>query len=163
MHNPMPPAAYTGTHGRAWPCNRAAALRAARVKAGADAVIADWIITTPAAHHLVHTCHLALLHLRPGPAGDDVRISVPGATHELWVMAMDPRAPREDLVHGTALPVHHYYAQVFAAQIVAADDADAIARMAATITLIVNGDLNPVDQPQWIELFGDAMVAPAHA
>ena len=27
------------------------------------------------------------------------------------------------------------------------------------IALILNGDLNPVDQPAWIEVFGDAMIA----
>ena len=167
----MPAADRTGTHGQAWHCNRPAALRQHRIKPHHDPVIADWIVSAPPAaayhralrpdgsHHLVHSCHIALMHLRAVHGQDAIEIAVPGATHELWVMAFDPLAPRDAIVHGRALPVHHYYAQVFAAQIVAADDAAAIARVSAAIALILNGDLNPVDQPQWIEHFGDAMIA----
>jgi|GEM_PF-2792987 len=163
MLDNMPPADHAGTHGAAWACNRAAALARHRIKPQHDAVIGDWIVSAPGAHHAVHSCHVALLHLRPAHQHDLVEIKVPGATHELWVMAMDPRAPRGSIVQGHIMPVDHYYARVFGAQIVATGDDDALARIAATIALIVNGDLNPVDQPQWIELFGDAMFVNADA
>ena len=163
MPEPMPPADRAGNHGVAWRCNRAAALRHHRMKAHHDPVIADWIVTAPDAHDLVHSCHIALMHLRAVHARDAVQIAVPGATHELWVMALDPAAPRAAIVHGRALPLHHYFAQVFCAQIAAPDDPEAITRITAAIALILNGDLNPVDQPQWIELFGDAMVAKVSA
>jgi len=151
--DPMPPADRTGPHAQMWHCHPG--------RPGAQAIVADWIIETPAAHHLVHSCHVALMHLRPVHADDKVCIHVHGATHELWVMALDPAAPRAAIVRHTAAPVQHYYAKVFVAQIVAPTDEAAVARIAATIALILNGDLNPVNQDQWIELFGDAMLAPA--
>ena len=159
MRETMPSAPHTGTHGKAWRCDRAAALQRHRVKPGADAVIADWVVEVPDAHHLVHSCHIALVHLRPAHPDDQVEVKVPGATHEMWIMALDPRAKRSAIVLGKAMPVDHYYAQVFAAQLVATGDDAAIARMIGAIGLILNGDLNPVDQPQWIELFGDNMLA----
>lgn len=154
MLDNMPPAAHVGTHGAAWACNRAARR---------DPMIADWIVTAPSYHHLVHTCHIALIHLRSVPGQPAPAIAVPGATHELWVMAFDRAAPRHAIAHGHTLPGDHYCAQIFAAQLIARDDETADARIAATIALIVNGDLNPVDQPQWVELFGDAMFVNADA
>lgn len=163
MPDNMLPADITGTHGTAWRCNRAAALARHRIKPHHDAIIADWIISVPGAHAVWHSWHVALMHLRPMRGTAPAQTRLPGATHELWVMALDPAAPHADAVQGRALPNHHHIATAFAAQIIEPTDQAAIARIHATIALILNGDLHPLDQPRWIELFGDAMFEAANA
>jgi hypothetical protein len=154
--------AHIGSHAQAWRCNRAAALR--RHKIALDPVIADWIVHVPGLHQAFHTIHIALQHLRPLHIGDRITRAVPGATHELWITALDPAHDHAATVQGAGHP-HRvaYLAQLFAAQIVASDDPAAASRIAATIDLITTGDLNPLDQPQWIALFGDAMFEKAAA
>ena len=151
------PPAITGPRGRAWRCDRITARRTHGLTA--DPVVADWIIELPGLHHAFSAVHLALQHLRPLHPGDAIARAVPDASHELWVMGLDPHHRMGDTVHGTGHP-HHigYCAQIFATQLPAHTDAEAITRLTATITLICNGELNPIDQDQWISLFGAAML-----
>jgi len=154
---PLVQPTITGPRGRAWRCDRVAARRAHRLDR--DPVVADWIVELPGLHQAFSAIHIALQHLRPLHWLDRIERAVPDASHELWIMGLDPQHRLGETVRGTGDPRRvDYCAQIFAAQLPAHTDADAITRITATITLICNGELNPIDQAQWISLFGDAML-----
>ena len=90
----------TDTHGRAWTVDLAALRTTLGVKAEDDAGVAQWVVEAPWAHPLWHSYLLALVHLRPMPDGRPTKLYLIGATHELWLYALNPEHPREPLIVG---------------------------------------------------------------
>lgn len=125
---------------------------------GIKAAVAGWLVEAPWAHPLWHSYYVTLIHLRPVDGLGDPIIHLPAATHELTVFALDPVAPRDNLVERGAAallsPVN------FAAQLICDSDAAAMADAAAAIQRICDGTLSPDTDflSQWIDLFGDNMV-----
>jgi hypothetical protein len=63
----------------------------------ASAVVARWLVDMPGAHALWHFWQLSVVHLRPVPDGPPARKILPGATHEVVFLAVDPeRCPVPD-------------------------------------------------------------------
>ncbi len=131
------------------------------VSAETDATVAAWIIQAPWAHPVWHSYWLHVIHLRPLAGGDiGPSVYVPGATHELWLYALNPDADPETVAR-ECKPAQHFLTPInFAAQLVLPDDAGAVDLAAGTARDVLKGLLNPDTdaRSQWIERFGDAMV-----
>lgn len=98
------PPTYAGRTGRAWHVDLSKLVHA---RPDTEATIASWILNVQAAHPFWSWWFLATVHLRPIPGAKPAHVVLPGATHELLVMALDPAheppnpaAFREDDVHG---------------------------------------------------------------
>lgn len=157
-HPVLVPPAIEGPHGRAWSCDIDAQRRVLNVAPENDGTVAHWIVEAPWAHPLWHSYSIMLVHLRPLPRGQKTLIYLDGATHEIWVMAIDPNADRNEImrrsVEGDWLTPKN-----FAAQFIAPSDDSAKDRVAAAVRGICDGMLSPDTdfQRDWIGLFGDNM------
>jgi hypothetical protein len=159
MHKSVPVPDHIGDHGRAWRCNRAAALRRLHwFRTPIDAVIADWIVEVPDASRSWHSYHIALLHLRPLRGVPAPVLYLPGATHELQVMALHAGADCAAAIAGHLLADRlPLAAATFAAQLVEPTDQAATIRTGTAIDLILSGDLDPESRAHWVSLFGRSM------
>jgi hypothetical protein len=152
------PPTKDGPYSRAWLGDIDAwyAQRNAKREDGGD--IASWLVEAPWAHPMWHSYWICLLHLRPTPDGRPTKFYVDGATHELWLYALDPDQPRQTMLDTgqfkLLLPTN------FAAQFIEPDDEAAKARVAETVRLICIGTLSPDTDfiRQWAALFGDNML-----
>lgn len=154
------PPTITGTHGRAWKCDHAAFVAKHGVKPGeVDATVVNWLIEAPWAHPFWHSYTLTLVHLRPMPDARPTIFYLDGASHELWLYALDPGKPREPAIRGEAFP-SWLTPSNFAAQIVAPSDEAAAARIEGAVRRICDGTLSPDTDfiRQWMHLFGDNMI-----
>jgi len=154
----------TGPRGRAWRIDMDAYFKTFNISEDdrRRASIAGWIIEAPWAHPFWHSYAIGLLHLRPHPDHAPV-INRPGATHEFWLHAMNPKESREPIINATGAP-HLLLPANFAAQLVQPSDEDAIAYVeSAAVKEIVEGRLSPdTDFARlWIERFGDYMIVSA--
>lgn len=150
-----------GTHARAWRSDLPGARKLAGVPEGDNAALDVWLVEAPWAHPIWHSYLVTLVHLRPMEGMSEVKFYVPGATHEMWVEALDPSYPREpDL---KTAKYHVLTPMNFAAQFVAEDDEMARKRIHRIVLSIVHGMLSPdTDHMRdWITLFGDSMVRKA--
>lgn len=125
-----------------------------------DASLLSWLIEAKWAHPLWHSYALHLIHLRPVEGLNEPKIYLPGATHEIFLYALDPEEPR-DLTR----IARHLYPSNFGAQFISLDcehydDRGAIGRMNDTVREIVEGRLSPdTDHMQsWLARYGDAMI-----
>jgi hypothetical protein len=153
----------TGPKGRAWLCDIATRYRNLGItEADGRGDIANWIVEAPWAHPVWHSYQVVLLHLRPTTVDPSPMIHVPRATHEFWLQALDPQQPREPAILGTG-PTYTLSPMNFAAQLVSAGDADAIARVEIAVRRICSGSLSPDTdfRRHWIALFGDGMLLAA--
>jgi hypothetical protein len=149
-----------GVYGRAWQCDLRAAAMASGIDPEADCSGAAWLIEAPAAHPVWHSYWLHCVYLRP----NTVRGALPtkwyleGATHELWLWALDPDQPRAPMLQRGA--VKYLTPSNFAAQFIAADDATAAQRIRDAVTDICQGRLSPDTdyRRMWADRFGDNML-----
>lgn len=149
-----------GRAGRAWSID----LEAARANLGGshdnDATIAAWLVEAPWAHPAWHSYEIILVHLRPTVSGPEPSIAIPGATHEFWIFASDPRCRREEVIKGNIIgslltPMN------FGAQFIAADDAHAIQRVREqAVRPILDGAVSPDTDfiHQWTALWNDSLL-----
>lgn len=126
--------------------------------------VATWLVEAPWAHPFWHSYMIHLQHLRPITSGPlvgkekDIVFHLPGATHELWVKALDPDQPRqEQLDTGLWRPLSP---SNFAAQIIASSDAAALERVENAVREICAGQLSPDTDYRsfWVARFGDNMI-----
>ena len=117
-----------------------------------DASVATWVVHAPWAHPLWHSYAIMLIHLRPIPATPPPVINLAGATHELFVFALDPDYRPSPDEHFKLLTPGN-----FAAQFVAGSDEGATTRVRADIEAITRGELNPDTDAlsQWVARYGD--------
>lgn len=140
----------TGRHGKAWKIDVSKHAKAF------PACIALWMVEAPWAHPFWHSYIISLVDLKERPT-DEVKPTLyfPTATHELMVLAMDPRLAREqafERVSGLCL-----YPPNFGAQMTS-DDATADKLIEATVKEILAGDLSPDTDFtfEWVKRFGDS-------
>lgn len=157
-HPVLAPPAIEGPHGRAWMCDIHAQRRVLDVAAENDGTVAHWIVEAPWAHPLWHSYSIMLVHLRPMPRGNKTLIYLAGATHEMWVMAIDPNADRNEIMR-RSVAGEWLTPKNFAAQFIADSDDGAQDRIAAAAHAICEGMLSPDTdfQSEWKALFGDNM------
>lgn len=149
-----------GPHGRAWRVNFAEMLKRHGAEMGQDASLGTWVIEAPWAHPVWHSYVMALVHLRPTEKGAAPKISLPGATHEFWLWAMDPDADRASVIRGEEEHLHFLTPMNFGAQLRSPGDEAAIKLMETTIQDIVDGKLSPDTDffRMWVDRFGDSLV-----
>jgi hypothetical protein len=150
-----------GKFGKTWRVDIAALCRKFKVDPEQDSGVAAWVIEAPWAHPFWHSYELILIHLRQIPGAKPPIIRLTGATHELWLNALDPDFSREPFILGEAAS-RPLRPGNFAAQIIAEHDGAAIARAFHAVRQICDGTLNPDTDftAQWIALFGDNMIRP---
>lgn len=154
------PPTMSGDFGRAWLVDLDAA--AARLPfdqaTSGDATLASWLIEAPNAHPFWHSYWLALIHLRPDPGDVPPKLYLPDATHELWLYALDPDKPRQEMIESGLMRV--LQPGNFAGQMRYADDAEAFAAAKVAVRKVCDGRLSPDTdfRAQWVALFGDWMI-----
>lgn len=150
------PPTMVGTYGRAWllpiwP----------RLLKVPNSSVCGWLFEASWAHPVWHSYVLSLIHLRDTPGLSAAHISLPGATHEFFLYALNPAFSREETIRTG--PVHNLTPANFGAQFIAADDAAAVQRMEDTVRDVISGQLNPDTDAirQWVARFGDNMMKKA--
>jgi hypothetical protein len=151
--------ALIGIRGRAWRVDLDAIRKRVTPDKVEDACVEVWIVEAPWAHPFWHSYVVGLIHLRPMEDGRDTKFHIDGATHEMWVDALDPDQMRQPAIKGET---HWSPLQPtnFAAQFIADTDDAARACVQAAVHMICRGLLSPDTDFtwRWIELFGDNMV-----
>jgi hypothetical protein len=145
---------------RAWRLDRAGALRAHGKSPEHDAAVASWIVQAPWAHPVWHSYWIHIIHLRPIDRGEGpvpTTFYLPGASHELWLHALNPDLPLEQMIAEGM--VSFLTPMNFAAQLILADDAAAEELARTTVQDVLAGRLNPDTDAveQWFTRFGDNM------
>lgn len=153
----------SGAAGKAWLCNLAVGLAKLGVAKEDDACLVHWVIEAPRYHPIWHSYSLVLVHLRPMADGRKTIMYRADATHELWLYAMDPAVPRDELIATGIVDGHWLSPKNFAAQFVEISDATAVDRIKRTVQEILDGTLSPdVDYTRhWVHRFGRAMLKDA--
>lgn len=155
------PPTIAGTRALAWSIDLDALRRRLNVPAMADSTLVMWVIEAPWANLAWHSYALTLVHLRPFP-GQKTIFYLDGATHELWLYALDPGAPRQALIEGAEPDAGRWWLTPinFASQIIEPDDGAALARVRSAVLKICEGHLSPDTDynRHWIHLFGDNMI-----
>lgn len=119
------------------------------------ASLRSWILFAPWAHPMWYFYLLVLVHLRPIEGMPAPKINLPNASHELFLIALDPGYP---------VPLNdrpHYLTPLnFVAQFYAQDDKEAIRMIDEAALDVVDGRLNPdTDYTQhWIARFGSSNI-----
>lgn len=130
------------------------------VKPENDPTLVHWVIRADWAHPFWHSYSLVLVHLRPLPSVREPDIYLPGATHEMWLHALNPDYSDEALIKmGIVAPLQWLTPTNFAAQLIETDE-NALARIEEAVKEICSGTLSPdTDFVQmWILKFGDSMM-----
>lgn len=152
------PPTLTGPGGKAWEIDKAATLKAAGIDPKRDATVMSHIVEASWAHPAWHSYWIAICHLRPMPDARETKIYLEGATHEIWVWALNPEASREKMITTgrpeVLSPIN------FAAQFVEPHDAAAMERGLKAVQAIIAGELSPDTdfRQMWIARFGGNMM-----
>lgn len=155
------PPDISGRLGRAWRCDLAAFRAAAPQGAPRDAMVAHWVLEAPWSHEVVHSYSLVLLHLQYMIDKQPVVKHIPGASHEVHLLAIRPDIDRVVLITPSPIPMPPAWIELaFAAQIAEASDAAAEARVRRAAELVCDGRLSPhpLHARAWAEIFGDNML-----
>jgi hypothetical protein len=106
-----------------------------------DASLAVWFVHAPWMHPFWCWHYVSVIHLRdlPGQSKPAVR-TVPGATHELIVLSVDPDTP-PDLKTADLGRVKYLTPPDVVQQFIAANDAEALRRIEEGLGLTVDGQL----------------------
>lgn len=153
---------FTGDFGLAWRCDLPALRETVAKESGdnaQDCALGLWIVEAAWAHPIWHSYIFTLVHLRP--ADRPTKFYLDGATHEMWVQALDPEADRQKALNGEENPLEWgLHPLNFAAQFIEVDDALAVSRIEDVIQLVCNGRLSPDTDyiRYWAELFGGNML-----
>jgi hypothetical protein len=145
-------------YGRAWEVDVDACCERRGIERAADGTVALWLIEAPWAHPVWHSYSLTLVHLRPMADNRATKFYVEGATHEMWVYALDPDQPRQLMIDTGKM--RWLTPGNFAAQMIEPNDADAASRIRSTVRMICDGSLSPDTDfiRTWVTLFGDNMM-----
>lgn len=154
------PPVISGEAGKAWACDLSVGYRQMGKTREHDACLRHWVIEVPAAHPFWHSYSLVLIHLRPMPNFPPPEIYFQDATHEMWLIALDPDKDRNQLLANGIVKGHWLHPVNFAAQFIEITDDEAMKRIENTIQLICDGKLNPDTdaREEWVNLYGDNMI-----
>lgn len=152
-----PDVEYSGHPARAWRMDSARQHREAGLPPERHCAVASWLIEAPWAHPFWHSYWFVCMLLRP-IAGLTTKFYLTGATHELWLWALDPKQSRREFDQTGVPPVLN--PKNFSAQIIKGSDEEAAALIDATVRDICRGVLSPDTdfRSQWIERFGNNML-----
>jgi hypothetical protein len=154
--------ALEGPHGKAWLVDLAAMRKQANVAEEQDATIAGWIIEAPWAHPIWHSYALILVHLRPMDPPIATNMYLEGASHEMWLHALDPALDRERALSDIKVFSKGWMTpKNFAAQLKLESDHAAIETIKVRgILPILHGALSPDSDYMrvWASIFGDNML-----
>lgn len=147
-------------HGRAWMCDLAEGYRIKGFKPEDDATLAHWVVEAPYAHPFWHSYSVVLIHLREMPDKRVTKIYKPGATHEIWVYAMDPQKDRRPVVETGIVDGSWLTPGNYAGQFIAGSDEAALVLVRGAVERICDGTLSPDTDFHWlwVGLFGNDMV-----
>lgn len=158
---------YVGPGGPMWRVDWEAVQRK-NAPGEEHAVVGSWLVRAPWAHPMWDSYTLTLCHLRPMANGQETRFYLAGATHELWLDAVDYESDLDALLIRHERPGNPEKGPAwrwltpknFAAQFIAADDAEAEARVDSAARAIADGMLNPDTDARssWERLFGRNMI-----
>lgn len=141
------------------PCGNAYVLNLNAADMRSDEVASAWayaiIVNCPISHPWWPTCTLSIYSLGDVPGLPPAKIYLPGATHEIMLLALNP----EKEVH-VDRPVSMLYPANFAAQMICRDDDEALEVIEKTARDCCDGILNPDTdgRQRWIARFGDNMI-----
>ena len=154
VHLPTTPPDITGDLGRAWRTDLRAILDKARAKYGKapplELNVAGWIAYAPYSHPLWPCVTVGCISLHDVPGWPPAVIHLPGATHEVFVAAIDPScALRIDEQPPTLRPLN------FAGQFICGSHDEARERIEQAVRDICDGTLNPDSDNRraWAERF----------
>lgn len=148
----------TGPHGRAWLMDVPQFLRNSGKDPALDCTVVSWLVEAPWAHPVWHSYALMCIHLRPTPNGAETIFHLEGATHEMWLYALNMESPRDAILRGETLP---FLLPInFASQFVCKNDSEAARRIEEALRGILAGKLSPDTDfiGQWVQLFGNNMI-----
>jgi len=133
---------YTGTHGRAWRMDLAAILVKQMAQHGKapplELNVCGWVAHAPYSHPIWPSVAINCISLRDVPGWPPATIHLQGATHELFVGAINPEVDvRLDETPDILRPLN------FAGQFICASDDDARERVEQAVRDICDGTLNP--------------------
>lgn len=146
--------------GKAYICDLPNGLRENNVKPEDDAVVVHWMVEAPWAHPVWHSYSIILIHLREMPDKRVTKKYFQEATHEMWIHALNPDENLNALVD-TGVPKGVLLLPInFGAQIAAASDEEAAARIKTSVEEILAGTLSPDTdfRQMWVDRYGDSMV-----
>lgn len=148
----------TGKGGRAWKIDIQALIAKRGFNSDEDATVAMWMIEAPWAHPVWHSYGLILVHLRPLRVPDRPRFYLPGATHELWLHALNPEDARQGVFETGQMAFLHPLN--YAVQLIRdSDEAAALDIETRAVRPILDGTLSPDTDfiAAWEVRFGDNM------
>jgi hypothetical protein len=138
-------------YGKAWRINLQKARAHLGVQKGDDGAVCSWVVEAPWAHPFWCNYWICCINLRPCTRLKVPLIKLQGATHEVFVFALDPEVVPDLLKPGNTRlsPMN------FAGQWVAGSDLDAEEKIEQTVDLILAGKLSPDTDflQQWVGLF----------
>jgi hypothetical protein len=154
------PPAIIGPYGRAWFCDNGAGRKQMGIRDDSDATLAHWVVEAPYAHPVWHSYSIVLLHLRPMFDDRPTIFYVDGATHEMWVYALNPGVDREPLIKTGIVDGSWLFPGNFGAQFIEIADELAALRIKQAVQSICDGQLSPDTDHQraWQALFGSNMI-----
>lgn len=156
---PGPPD-LTGRHGRAWLVDTRAQVRAQGMNPEHGAEVSAWLVEAPWAHPCWHSYVIVLVHLRPLPGRPlETVYYLDGATHEMWVFAVDPDADRQAMLT-TSFGKWWLRPKNFAAQMIEITDKLAADRVRDAVRDVIEGTLSPDTDHRraWVARFGANMM-----
>lgn len=145
----------TGARGSAWRSDVEGMARRRPAGPPKELTVAAWIATAPYAHPLWHSYAIGCISLRHVDGWPAAQIMLPGATHEIFVIALDPDHP---------VPLNdaprHLTPLNFAGQFVAESDAAAAERVERAVQDVIDGRLNPDTDyiRHWMYRFSDSNI-----
>jgi hypothetical protein len=152
---------YVGAHGKAWRFDLDAVHRAC-VRDGAapprELQVCGWAAHAPYSHPIWPCVMVCCISLRDAPGWPPAVVNMPGATHEVMVIALDP-------AHEVQLDDRPRYLSplnFFTGQFIAASDDEARERVDQAVRDICDGTLNPDSDNRraWGERFSRSNIKP---
>ena len=118
--------------------------------------VASWIVYAPHSHPIWPYVLIACISLRDVPGVPPATIRLPGATHEVFVYALNPDSYPPDMEGQLQImrPVN------YVGQFIADSDDTAVNRIWVAVNEVVDGTLNPDEdgRQQWVKRFGKSNI-----
>jgi hypothetical protein len=134
-----------------------AALQQLGVKPEDDAGVASWFVEAPWAHPAWNNYWLYICHLRPMPDNRPTMFYLEGATHEMWLYAMNPDWQIKDMIEQVKFPF--LTPKNFAVQLKLDSDEAAAKLLEGAAMDVLNQRMNPDTDyiTTWWAKYGDNM------
>jgi hypothetical protein len=156
------PPTLASPHGASWEINLDRARAEKGIAGDQDATVAMHVVFAPWAHPCWAYYQIAILHLRRLPGMKAPTIFLPGATHEVFLYALDPETVPDvvDIAELRRLGPINFAGQWIVNERPNPVDLDraAEAKLRFTVWEIINGHLSPDTdfRREWIKRFSDS-------